>query len=232
MNEIAPERDSRPGPTGSALDPSRERIVEMGMAAVEWVAGYLESIRDLPVTPQISSAQLRSLLAEPLPAEGREFGRLLEVFATVIAPGTRHHGHPRFFGYVSAPGTAVASVADLLASALNANLPAWRSAPAPVELERLTIDWIKEALGCAPGADGLLMSGGSMANFTALAAARYRSCGEAVATHGAAAHARPLRIYASTGAHHSTHKAAALLGIGRGNVRQVAVDDQRCAAAS
>src|SRR6266545_3024918 len=202
MNEIAPERDSRPGPTGSALDPSRERIVEMGMAAVEWVAGYLESIRDLPVTPQISSAQLRSLLAEPLPAEGREFGRLLEVFATVIAPGTRHHGHRRFFGYVSAPGTAVASVADLLASALNASLPAWRSAPAPVELERLTIDWIKEALGCAPGADG------------------------------AAAHARPLRIYASTGAHHSTHKAAALLGIGRGNVRQVAVDDQRCAAAS
>src|SRR6266545_2676091 len=151
MNEIAPERDSRPGPTGSALDPSRERIVEMGMAAVEWVAGYLESIRDLPVTPQISSAQLRSLLAEPLPAEGREFGRLLEVFATVIAPGTRHHGHRRFFGY---------------ASALNASLPAWRSAPAPVELERLTIDWIKEALGCAPGADGLLMSGGSMANFT------------------------------------------------------------------
>src|SRR6266498_2749499 len=109
MNEIAPERDSRPGPTGSALDPSRERIVEMGMAAVEWVAGYLESIRDLPVTPQISSAQLRSLLAEPLPAEGREFGRLLEVFATVIAPGTRHHGHRRFFGYVSAPGTAVAA---------------------------------------------------------------------------------------------------------------------------
>ena len=140
MNEITPEHDDRPGPAGSALDPSRERIVGMGAAAVEWVAGYLESIRDLPVMPETSSAQLRSLLAEPLPAEGREFGRLLEVFATVIAPGTRHTAHPRFFGYVSAPGTAVASVADLLASALNANLPAWRSAPAPVELERLTID--------------------------------------------------------------------------------------------
>src|SRR5439155_12938440 len=108
MNEITPEHDDRPGPAGSALDPSRERIVGMGAAAVEWVAGYLESIRDLPVMPETSSAQLRSLLAEPLPAEGREFGRLLEVFATVIAPGTRHTAHPRFFGYVSAPGTAVA----------------------------------------------------------------------------------------------------------------------------
>jgi glutamate/tyrosine decarboxylase-like PLP-dependent enzyme len=119
----------------------------------------------------------------------------------------------------------VASVADLLASALNPNLTAWRSAPAPVELERLTIDWIKEALGCEPSAGGLLMSGGSMANLTALAAARYRHCGEVVATQGAAAHPRPLRVYASTQAHHSTHKAAALLGIGRANVREVAVDD-------
>lgn len=225
MNEIRPEHDHRSRAMDSALDPSPERILQMGAAAVEWVAGYHESIRDLPVAPQTSSAQLRSLLAEPLPVEGREFARLIEMFAAVIAPGSRHNGHPRFFGYVSAPGTAVASVADLLASALNPNLTAWRSAPAPVELERLTIDWIKEALGCEPSAGGLLMSGGSTANFTALAAARYRHCGEAVATHGAAAHHRPLRIYASTQAHHSIHKAAALLGIGRANVRDVAVDD-------
>src|SRR5689334_10820293 len=180
MNEIRPERDRRSEAVDSALDPSPERILQMGAAAVEWVAGYCESVRDLPVAPQTSSAQLRSLLAEPLPVEGRDFGRLMEMFAEVIAPGSRHNGHPRFFGYVSAPGTAVASVADLLASALNPNLTAWRSAPAPVELERLAIDWIKEALGCEPSAGGLLMSGGSMANLTALAAARYRHCGEAV----------------------------------------------------
>jgi glutamate/tyrosine decarboxylase-like PLP-dependent enzyme len=90
-------------------------------------------------------------------------------------PGTRHNGHPRFFGYVSSPGTAIASVADFLASTLSANLPAWRSAPAPTELEHLTIDWIKEALGLTPGASGLFTSGGSMANLTALAAARHRA---------------------------------------------------------
>jgi aromatic-L-amino-acid/L-tryptophan decarboxylase len=144
----------------------------------------------------------------------------------VIVPGTRHNGHPRFFGYVSAPGTAVAAVADLLASGLNANLPAWRSAPAPVEVERLAVDWIGQALGLGPGAGGLFTSGGSIANLTALAAARHVFCGGAVADDGAAAHPRPLRIYASSQAHHSIHKAAAMLGIGKANVRAVAVDDR------
>lgn len=208
----------------SALDPSPERIREMGAQAVDWMAAYHEAVRDLPIAPQASAAALREVLAEPLPAEGRDFTELLAVFRDVVVPGSRHNGHPRFFGYVSAPGTAVAAVADLLASALNANLPAWRSAPAPVELEHVAIDWIKEALGCDPGAGGLFTSGGSMANFTALAAARHRHCGAEVAAHGAAAHPAPLRVYTSTETHHSIHKAAALLGIGRANVREIPVD--------
>jgi glutamate/tyrosine decarboxylase-like PLP-dependent enzyme len=209
----------------SRLDPPAERLREMGAAAVEWAAAYLDSIRDVRVTPTVGSAELRDRLAEPLPAVGRDFDELLEIFRDVVVAGSRHNGHPRFFGYVSAPGTAVAALADLLASVLNANLPAWRSAPAPTELERLTIDWISEALGYDPGGGGLFTSGGSMANLTALAAARHRHCGDAVNLHGMAAHPAPLRVYASTEAHHSTHKAAALLGLGRANVRSVATDD-------
>lgn len=210
----------------TALDPSAAQIREMGAAAVEWAAAYHESIRDLRVAPRTSSAELRARLAEPLPARGRDLAELLDVFREVIVPGTRHNAHPRFFGYVSAPGTPVASVADLLASALNANLPAWRSAPAPTELEHVTIGWITEALGLAPGSGGLFLSGGSMATFTALAAARERHCGPAVAAEGAGAYPGQLRIYTSTEAHHSVHKAAGLLGIGRGNVRAVDVDDR------
>ncbi len=220
MTSFAPDGSG----AGSALDLSAEQIRDIGVRAVEWVAAYADSIRDLPVAPHTSAAELRRLLAEPLPVEGRDFADLLAVFRDVIVPNTRHNGHPRFFGYVSAPGTPVAAVADLLASALNPNLTAWRSAPAPVELEHLVIDWIKEALGCAPDAGGLLMSGGSMANLTALAAARHRHCGDAVADRGASAHPAPLRVYASTETHHSIHKAAALLGVGRANVRAVPVD--------
>ncbi|MGH3646745.1 MAG: pyridoxal phosphate-dependent decarboxylase family protein [Micromonosporaceae bacterium] len=210
----------------TSLDPSPERIREMGAAALEWMAEYHAELRDLPVAPRTSSGELRAALTEPLPAEGRDFTRLLDTFREVIVPGSRHNGHPRFFGYVSAPGTAVASVADLLASALNANLPAWRSAPAPTELEHVAIDWIREALGLDAGAGGLFMSGGSMANFSAIAAARHRHCGPEVAANGAAAHPRPLRLYVSREAHHSSHKAAALLGIGRANVREVPVDER------
>ena len=76
------------------------------------------------------------------------------------------------FGYVQSPGTPLAAFADLLASTLNANLTVWRSAPAPVELERLTIDWIRQILGFNAEAGGLFVSGGSMANLAAIAAAR------------------------------------------------------------
>ena len=208
------------------LDPEAARIRDMGNAALDWMVTYHETIRDLPVAPDVTAAELKQRLAEPLPLEGRDFQALLEVFHEVVAAGSRHNGHPRFFGYVSAPGTAVATIADMLASALNANLPAWRSAPAPTELELVTIDWIKEALGLDPGAGGLMLSGGSMANLCALAAARHRACGPDVASHGMQALAKPLTVYVSADAHHSIHKAAAMLGIGQSNVRHVALDSR------
>ncbi len=207
----------------SALDPSAEETRALGTAAVEWMARYYESLRQLPLYPQTTAPERKARLVESLPQEGRAVAELLALFRTVIVPGSRQNAHPRFFGYVSAPGTAVAAIADLLASTLNANLTAWRSAPAPVELERLTIDWIKEALGCDPGAGGLLTSGGSLANFTALAAARHRHC-PGVNETGMRALAKPLRLYVSSEGHHSIDKAAALLGIGHDHVRRIAVD--------
>jgi aromatic-L-amino-acid/L-tryptophan decarboxylase len=226
VSDTAPADSTDPGPGDHPLDPPPERFREMAAAATEWMVSYRDRVADLPVAPTVSSAELRALLTEPLPQEGRDFTALLDTFREVIVPGSRHNSHPRSFGYVTAPGTAVATVADFLASGLNANLTAWRSAPAPVEVEHVAIDWIAEALGVGPGAGGLFTSGGSMANLTALAAARHAVCGDAVTAGGAAAHPRPLRIYTSSQAHHSIHKAAALLGIGRDSVREVAVDDR------
>ena len=130
------------------------------------------------------------------------------------------------FGYVQAPGTAIAALADLLASTLNANLTAWRSAPAAVEIERLTIEWIKQIIGFNHNAAGLFVSGGSMANMAALAAARRAKAPPEIQNKGAQSCSRPLRIYASEETHHSVAKAAALLGIGRDNVRLIRVDER------
>ena len=209
----------------SALDPSAEEIRQWGNAAIEVMAGYLDSIRDRRLYPQTSAKQIREKLDPTLPDEGVEFEGVLGAFNDVIVPMSRHNGHPRMFGYVQAPGTAIAAIADLLASTLNANLTAWRSAPAAVEMERLTIDWIKQILGVDATAAGLFVSGGSMANLAALAAARQAKAPADLTSAGAHSLSRAMRLYVSEETHHSIAKAAALLGIGRDNVRLVGVDE-------
>ena len=211
---------------GSSLDPSADEIRRWGNAAIETMASYLDSIRDRCVYPNTTARQIREKLDRALPEEGVDFDRLLEIFNDVIVATSRHNGHPRMFGYVQAPGTAIAAIADLLASTLNANLTAWRSAPAAVEIERLTIDWIKQILGLNADAGGLFVSGGSMANLAALAAARRAKAPTGLTSKGAQCLHQAMRVYVSEETHHSVAKAAALLGLGRDNVRTVGVDER------
>ncbi len=198
------------------LDPSAEEIRDWGRLVIEWITEYRSTLRERKVYGRIDSAQIRAQLDRALPRKASEFEDLLKVFRETIVPLTRQNPHPRMFGYVQSPGTPLAAFADLLASSLNANLTAWRSAPAPVELERLTIDWIRQILGFNSEAGGLFLSGGSMANLAAIAAARQAK----------AQVSGPLRIYASKETHFSVAKAAALLGIGRENVCQIGVDER------
>src|SRR5207248_10298121 len=210
----------------SPLDPSAEEILRWGNTAIAAMAEYLGSIRDRCVYPQTTTREIREKLQRDLPESSVDFERLLETFRDVLVPMSRHNGHPRMFGYVQAPGTALAAMADLLASTLNANLTAWRSAPAAVEIERLTIDWIKQIVGFKAEAGGLFVSGGSMANFAALAAARRAKAPEDLLNKGAQSFPRAMRIYTSTETHPSGVKAAALLGIGRDNVSLIRVIDR------
>ena len=150
------------------LDPSPEQIRSWANAAVELITEYLATIRNRPVYPQTSSRQIRERLNSSLPEEPTSFDELLPTFRNTLIELSRHNSHPRMFGYVQAPGTPIAAIADLLASTLNANLTAWRSAPAAVEIERLTIDWIKQIIGFDRNAAGLFVSGGSMANMAIL----------------------------------------------------------------
>ena len=197
------------------LEPSADEIREWSNSITQFMIDYLGGLRDRPVYRQTSSREIRSGLDSKLPIKGTDLDSLLKVFRETIVPFSRQNAHPRMFGYVQSPGTPIGAFADLLASTLNANLTIWRSAPAPVELERVTIDWIRQILGFAPEAGGLFVSGGSMANLAAVAAARQtkqHSLGR-------------LRLYASSATHFSIIKAAALLGIGRQNVQHIAVDE-------
>src|SRR5205809_4784974 len=210
--------------SGSSLDPAADEIRRWGNAAIEVVANYLDSIRDRRVYPATTARQIREKLDRVLPDEGVDFDRLLEIFNDVIVAASRHNGHPRMFGYVQAPSMAIAAIADLLASTLNANLTAWRSAPAAVEIERLTIDWIKQIIGFNRDAAGLFVSGGSMANMAALAAARRAKAPAQIQNKGSQFCVQALRVYASQETHHTVAKAAALLGLGCDNVRLISAD--------
>src|SRR5213082_4211420 len=198
------------------LEPSADEIRKWSNSVAQFMIDYLEGLRRRPVYRHTSSREIRSRLDPALPVKGTDFDSLLNVFQETIVRFSRQNAHPRMLGYVQSPGTPIAVFADLLASTLNANLTIWRSAPAPVDLERLTIDWIRQILGFNARAGGLFVSGGSMANLAAIAAARQTkddSSGR-------------LRIYASRETHFSVAKAAALLGIGRNNVCHVAVDER------
>ena len=126
---------------------------------------------------------------------------------------------PRFFGYVLGSGEPVAALADLLASVLNQNVTAWRSAPAAVTLERQVVETLAAALNCQ-GFGGSFCGGGSMANLMGLAMAR-----EARLPANASG-AKPGVVYASSEVHMSIPKAMALLGLGRENLRLIPADER------
>jgi glutamate/tyrosine decarboxylase-like PLP-dependent enzyme len=150
-----------------------------------------------------------------LPADGESVEELLAACAAVLAGGRRTT--PAFFGYVQSPPAPVGVAAELLASAADQNLTSWRSAPTATAVEHQTLRWLGELVGFDPAATGILVSGGSAANLTALLVALRTATGPDDDR-------RAMRVYTSTEAHFSVAKAAATLGVG---VRQVAVDRDR-----
>jgi len=185
------------------------------------------------------AVELAAQFAAPLPDAPDS---LDELFADCrrIFEGSRHTGHPRFFGYVASPSTPVGAFADLITSALNQNVAAWRSSPAAMHVEHTVVGWLAALVNYAEGAGGLLTSGGSMANLNALYVA-HRTKARAAASAGddeTSRHggldvsqkglwqaARPATVYVSDQAHMSITKAADILGLGREQVRVVETDE-------
>src|SRR5512146_601631 len=199
------------------LEISSAEFRDLAQRVSELTARYLEALPTLPSFPTQANADLtREAFDAPLPRHGlgpEALTALQDVLDLSRAPS------PRFFGYVLGSGDPVGAVADLLASVLNQNVTAWRSAPAAVTIERTVVGWLAEALGCA-GFNGSLCGGGSSANLMGLAMAREA---KAPANENGA---QGGVIYTSTEAHMSVPKAAALLGLGHSAVRLIGVDER------
>ncbi|HEY0430939.1 MAG TPA: pyridoxal-dependent decarboxylase, partial [Pyrinomonadaceae bacterium] len=214
-------------PAGSSLDISAEELRELSSRVTQLVTEYFSEVSTLPVFPKTSAGETIGKIGTALPENGEPLEQLLSDCHRIIE-NSRHNGHPRFFGYVASPATAPGAFADLLASALNPNVTSWRSGPAATEIERTVIAWLASLIGYssdARKAHGLLTSGGSMANLTALLIAHRAKCGAEVASAGLW-NSSPMTLYASEQIHMSIPKAADILGLGRDQVRLVPSDDR------
>jgi glutamate/tyrosine decarboxylase-like PLP-dependent enzyme len=195
-------------------------------AVTQLVAEYFSEVSNLPVFPDTSAGQTTSAIAAGLSDDGVSLDQLLTDCKTILHH-SRHNGHPRFFGYVASPATAPGAFADLIASALNANVTSWRSGPAATEIELQVNEWLASLIGYADSetrAFGLLTSGGSMANLTALMMAHRSRCDSKVSQTGLW-NIAPMTIYASDQIHMSIPKAADILGLGRAQLRLIPCDD-------
>ncbi len=206
----------------ASLEISEADMRKLATGVNDLVIEYFSRVSALPVFPETSGGRTIERLGGELPLEARSVEQLLEDCRTILE-GSRHNGHPRFFGYVASPSTAPGAFADLIASAVNANVTSWRSGPAATEVERTVVRWLGSLIGYSDNAHGLLTSGGSMANLTALLIAHRTKSGTDVARKGVSSSA-PMTIYASDQIHMSIPKAADILGLGREHVRIVESD--------
>jgi glutamate/tyrosine decarboxylase-like PLP-dependent enzyme len=184
----------------------------------------LRSLPTLPVSRRVTEAEVHAAVALDVPVEPMPKDDLLAYLRDVVLEHSMYPGHPRFYAYISGAGTVPGAVADLLAAGLNANLGGWRLSPAATEIELNLTRWFADRFGLPDTAGGLIVSGGAMANFVALKAARDRTAGWDVRRDGAR-DGPPLAIYESAEAHVVNDRAADMLGLGTAAVRHVAVDD-------
>jgi aromatic-L-amino-acid/L-tryptophan decarboxylase len=199
----------------ASVEMTEEQFRSLGHDLVDRIAGFLGSIRIRPVTPAESPLDVRAALAahRPLPELGNDPGTILRDATRLLFEHSLLNGHPRFFGYVTSSGAPIGMLADFLASAVNANVGAWKLSPMATEIEAQVIRWIAQFIGYPEECGGLLLSGGNMANLTCFLAARAAKTAWDVRKHGLANGSR-LCVYASSEAHTWIQKAVDLTGLG------------------
>ncbi|HVL32276.1 MAG TPA: pyridoxal-dependent decarboxylase [Actinomycetota bacterium] len=213
----------RPRPVRD-LDWSASEAAPLRDAAVDVWERLISDITRLPIARDWAPGEVASRVRldvprEPLPVEQLRAHLEDVAFETSVYPG-----HPRFMGYITGAGTVPGALGDLVAAALNQNVGGWRLSPAATEIEHHLTTWFARRFGLPASAGGIIVSGGSMANFTCLKVARDTRAEWDVRAMGVPA-GPPLAIYASTETHAVVRRAADALGLGMDAVRCLPVDD-------
>ena len=197
-----------------ALPPDRMRA--MGLAVVEMLIARIEGLRDGPALRTDTLASMRERLAAEPSSGPRDFGELLRVLDDDVLPFVGHFDHPRFFGYIPGAGTWPAALGDLIAAATMIDAGSWREAAGPSALELTVLDWFRDWVEYPESTAGVLVSGGSAANLTAIACAREALIGPM---------SPRIVMYTGDQTHSSVARAARHLGFRPDQLRVLPTDD-------
>ncbi|HKH45944.1 MAG TPA: aminotransferase class I/II-fold pyridoxal phosphate-dependent enzyme [Thermoanaerobaculia bacterium] len=199
------------------LEPSADEMRRLVREAMDRIVAHIESLPDQPAARVKGAFRLAKTLAEPLPEEGTPFHKLLDLLFRKAVPASLNAAGPGYLAYIPGGGLFHTAVADLIADAVNRYTGVYAAAPALVQLEANVLDWLRQISGFPSEARGLLTSGGSMSNLTALVTARRERLPEDFLKG---------TLYVSDQTHHSVQKSAILAGFPAANIREVPSDER------
>lgn len=189
----------------------------LGERTLEIVIRHFEKNRDNHVARTLPRAETERLFRTPLPEQGTPPAELLQTLERDIFSNSLHTDHPRFYAFVPSPSNYVSVMGDLLTSAHNLFAGHWMAASAAGQIELNVLDWLCEIVGYGEGSGGIFVSGGSMANLSAIAAAREAKLGGPN---------EKAIVYCSDQTHSSLAKALRVLGFKPNQRRMIATDDR------
>jgi len=141
--------------------------------AAELAGAWLASLRERPVGIPVGPGELRARLGGPLSEVGQDPASLIADVAAALEPGLVATAGPRYFGFVNGGSLPAALAADWLVSAFDQNAAMYVMSPAAAVVEEIAAAWLLDLLGLPPQSAVGFVTGGQMANFSCLAAARH-----------------------------------------------------------
>jgi len=189
---------------------------------------YIENLPNRRVAPADAAVSRVAEFVEPLPEKGTDPAAILAQLDDIGSAASVAMAGPRFFGFVIGGSLPSSTAANWLATAWDQNTTMHRITPAVSTLEQVALDWIIDMLGLPRGAGGGFVTGATVANFTALAAARHsvlEAAGWDVEADGLFG-APEITVLVGEEAHPTLTKSLGLLGLGRNRVITVPVDSQ------